>query len=263
SERFVQLVTGYGHSCGLTAAGDAFCWGSNVSGEIGDGTGTGSYGDGTTRRPSPVKVAGNLKFQHLAAGANLTCGITRDGAAYCWGSNSGGRLGTTQVGVTPAVFAAAPTAVLGRVTFARIAISSGSVCALTAAGAAYCWVGGTYNGDNLGPSVFSETPIPVAGGQQFRRLGAGSGGEECGVTTSDRLFCWGAGFPGVGDGTSLPKAVPTAVAPSLAFSTVNIGQNNACAQSATSEFYCWGYGTGTGVSGNTVTVLVPTRLTIP
>lgn len=38
------------HSCGVTGAGVAFCWGWNSSGELGDGT--------QTDRPMPVKVLG-------------------------------------------------------------------------------------------------------------------------------------------------------------------------------------------------------------
>jgi alpha-tubulin suppressor-like RCC1 family protein len=35
---FTKLVAGHLHTCGMTAAGAAYCWGDNVYGEIGDNT---------------------------------------------------------------------------------------------------------------------------------------------------------------------------------------------------------------------------------
>src|SRR2546428_315534 len=38
--KFAKLSAGSFHSCGVVAAGDGYCWGSNFNGELGDGTGT-------------------------------------------------------------------------------------------------------------------------------------------------------------------------------------------------------------------------------
>lgn len=43
------IVPFWGHTCGVTTNGEAYCWGSNVSGELGDGT--------TTERHVPTLVA--------------------------------------------------------------------------------------------------------------------------------------------------------------------------------------------------------------
>jgi len=91
---FVQLVAGAAE-CGLANSGQAYCWGSNNTGQLGDGT--------TTDRASPVPVAGALSFSAIAAGAGHTCGVTATGSVYCWGYNAYGEIGdgTTIQRLTP------------------------------------------------------------------------------------------------------------------------------------------------------------------
>jgi len=92
---FTALTAGRIHTCGVTSAGAAYCWGGNESRALGDGT--------TTQRLTPVPVQGGLVFTALTAGNSHTCGVTSAGAAYCWGVNSNGQLGdgTTIPRATP------------------------------------------------------------------------------------------------------------------------------------------------------------------
>jgi len=92
---FRSLSAGHYHTCGVAADGTAYCWGDNGSGELGDGSTSG------TRHP--VRVAGSLTFAVVSAGHYHTCGVTTEGVAYCWGGNSEGELGngTTRDSDTP------------------------------------------------------------------------------------------------------------------------------------------------------------------
>jgi alpha-tubulin suppressor-like RCC1 family protein len=139
------------HTCGITPAGAAYCWGQNDFSALGDGT--------TTQRTSPVPVAGGLSFAAATGGGFHTCGVTTGGAAYCWGSNRDGELGDGSAAFTQTT----PVAVVGGLSFAVVSPGAFHTCGVTAGGSAYCW------GSNLnlqlgnGTNIGSNTPIKVAG----------------------------------------------------------------------------------------------------
>lgn len=76
---FVALSVGQLHACGLTATGDAWCWGDGSDGELGSGR--------TAISPVPVKVVGAYAFTAISAGDQITCALDAAGAAYCFGGN--------------------------------------------------------------------------------------------------------------------------------------------------------------------------------
>ncbi len=86
---FASISAGVTHTCGTTLGGDAYCWGSNVLGQLGDGNAYSSVPVTT-----PVRVAGGLSLSSVSVGRHHACGITTAGIAYCWGDNASGTLGT-------------------------------------------------------------------------------------------------------------------------------------------------------------------------
>ncbi|MFK7991237.1 MAG: RCC1 domain-containing protein, partial [Sandaracinaceae bacterium] len=74
----VQLTAGANHHCARTSAGDAYCWGSNRHGQVGDGSNAPNRDE-----PRPLDLEG---VQEIAAGGKHSCART-DAEVYCWGDN--------------------------------------------------------------------------------------------------------------------------------------------------------------------------------
>lgn len=92
---FAAVDGGGSHTCGLTSAGKAYCWGSNRDGELGTGNPSDlERCDGAPRCSTrPLAVLGNLQFRTVQAGLAHTCAVRVGGLAYCWGRNDAGQLG--------------------------------------------------------------------------------------------------------------------------------------------------------------------------
>jgi alpha-tubulin suppressor-like RCC1 family protein len=203
---FQQIVAGgfsLGHTCGLTSSGDAYCWGDNERGQLGNGE------VDLTPHPVPVPVSGQLTFTALTAGLGRhTCGLTGPGAAYCWGENAFGALGDGSTNDH-----SVPVPVSGGLAFARLIAGGfiGHTCGLTGSGTAYCWgenergqVGDGTTTDRLGPSA-------VASGLSFSTLDAGFR-HTCGRATTGTVYCWGSGGAGqLGTNATGQREVPTKV----------------------------------------------------
>jgi alpha-tubulin suppressor-like RCC1 family protein len=227
---FAAVSAGSAHTCGLTAAGAAYCWGYNSFGELGDGT-------TTNYRLTPVLVAGGVSFAAVSAGFNHTCGLTAAGASYCWGANYFGQLGdggTTQPRWTPVLVA-------GGVSFAVVSAGTGHTCGLTAAGAAYCWGSNTFGSLGDGTTTGRSTPGLVTGGVSFTAVSAGTG-QTCGLTAAGAAYCWGRNFYGqLGDGTKTDRSTPGLVAGGVSFAAVSAGSSHTCGLTSAGATYCWGY----------------------
>jgi len=251
----VTVDAGGFHSCAVRA-GQAFCWGNNGSGELGDGT--------TTGRPVPTPVGGGLSFAALSAGGSYTCGLTASGVAYCWGFNAFGDLGD---GTTTDRLV--PTPVAGGLSFAALSAGFAHTCGVTTSGAAYCWGFNGSGGLGDGTTTQRLVPTPVAGGLTFAALSGATGGNyTCGVTTSGAAYCWGFNGSGnLGDGTTTQRLVPTPVAGGLTFTSVTTsdasgfvsGSAHTCGVTPTGAAYCWGTNfAGQLGDGTTANRLVPT-----
>ena len=251
---FSRIVGGYGHACGLTTTGAAYCWGYNYEGQLGDGT--------FTDRFAPVAVSGALTFAALVSGQHHMCGLTAANDAYCWGQNGYGQLGNGTNGSGNAWFVATPTAVGGSLKFSTLTAGDAHTCGLTTTGAAYCW-GSNANGQ-LGDSTGTDRALPVAvsTNRVFTSIVAGFQ-HTCATVQSGPAWCWGSNASGqLGDGTSgANRNAPQVVSGGYAFERLAAGSSHTCGLVAMVA-YCWG-GAWQGQLGSPMPVNQVPYITVP
>jgi alpha-tubulin suppressor-like RCC1 family protein len=85
-----------------------------------------------------------------------TCGVITSGAAYCWGANPFGQLGTGST--TPSTV---PVAVAGGLAFSALSASGLHTCGLATDGVAYCWGNNTNGQLGIGTTISSDVPVKV------------------------------------------------------------------------------------------------------
>ena len=190
----------------------------------------------------------------VSSGGIHSCGLTSDGAAYCWGDNMFGQLGNGGF-----IDSDTPVEVVGGHAFSEISAGVVHTCGLTTAGDAYCWgrnLEGRLGDGTSSLSTGTPTPVLVLGGYDWVDVSAGNA-HTCGVTTVGAAYCWGSNFGGeLGNGTTTDSDTPVAVAGGLVFAEITAGSRFSCGLSTVGAF-CWGdnllgsLGNGTTTNSNT------------
>lgn len=131
SHLFTQVSAGAATTCALTAEGDAYCWGSDSYGTLGAGIARSSC----TPPPfesdpcalTPLAVAGGHRFATVGVAADHACGLTSDGAVWCWGFSESGEGVPTE-----------PSKLAGTLSFTSLSVNDNN-CGMASDGRAYCW----------------------------------------------------------------------------------------------------------------------------
>ena len=232
---FSQVSTGVAHTCGITVAGKAYCWGANDFGALGSGTNVTSV--------TPVEVSGGFTFSLIGVGDNYSCALTTTGRVYCWGRGAGGRLGNG--GTTDST---SPVPVAGNLTFMSLSVGGTHACGVTTTHVGYCWgedSNGALGSGNLLPNGFTSSPVMVSGGVLFNSISPGFGDTTCAVSTTGQGYCWGNAFSGAlgnGDFPVVPTPTPTPqlISGGLPFLSITTGSAFSCGLAHLGEAYCWG-----------------------
>jgi len=247
-----KIAGGTSFTCALDVFGNAWCWGMDVLGNL---------GEPSSMVPVAVNMPSNRTFSQLSTGISHACALDDLGTAWCWGWNSQGQLGDGST-----TFRKTPVAVLmppGR-RFIQISAGSEHTCAVDDAVGVWCWGSNTYG--QLGDGTQTRRLSPVQVSAVAATQAAAAYHHTCMLDLLGNAWCWGANqFGQLGDGTTQFSTVPTAsdMPESVSFSSLALGPERSCGIDTAGSAWCWGLNQGVLGTGVTEDHLVPTAVVMP
>lgn len=221
------ILAGDVHTCAI-AEGEAWCWGRNNRGQLGDNS--------TKNRPMPVQVQGlESGVQGIAAGRDHTCAVV-NGRAQCWGANTNGVL----LGNRASLGARIPLQVEGLTAGVEsIATANDHTCAVVNGGAK-CWGWGDYGQLGDGTDRPSSLPVQVEGLSSGVDAITTKVAHTCAVVRG-AAWCWGDNSSGqLGNDSNVDSSVPVPVhGLASGVQAISVGYLHTCAL-VEGGVRCWG-----------------------
>jgi len=235
-----QVTAGVNHSCGLKADGTLWCWGQNLSGELGIGNYTSSL------VPMQVTALGNQSIAVASQSASqYSCALKSDGTVWCWGylvlNNVPPLYSRENI---PVQIAALGNNVID------VQVGGDHACAVKSDKSLWCW--GDNNFGQLGQGNTNEAqvtadipkPVRVSLWADVSALALGSAHTCATRGSAGDLWCWGASASGqLGGGIAIMNSNQLSPLQITGFSGVTklvAGGFHTCAQKNDGTTWCWG-----------------------
>lgn len=252
-----DVAAGKRFTCAVLG-GKANCFGSNDTGQLGDGT--------LTTRDTFMPISDGQNVVEIDAGDDHACARSVNNTALCWGHNDDGTLGSGAF--APATVETPVTVTGGITTVPRIA---GWHACTVRNGDISCWGRNMEGALGDGGTVRKASPQMVPGFPPATTVATGGGPVDldatCAITQSDgAVHCWGAGTGGrLGTGTTDLQVLPQRVMglPSRAVGLA-LGYAHTCAVLDDGDVWCWGRGdSGQLGNGAAMNSFVPVKVMRP
>lgn len=218
----VQISAGDQHTCVVRKTKQILCWGSNWSGELGDGS--------QEKRVVPSQVQLIDDATAVVAGHGHTCARRESGKVLCWGENRYGQLGSGKPGSRGMV------EVQGMTGAVALAAGENVSCAALATGGVQCW--GAASRGRLGNGVLSDdpTPRPVKGASGAAAIAAGDR-LSCMVDANKKVLCWG--MPGFSSDWEGKRGFTPSPVPGIGeIESLSLHENGVCYIDKTKNAFC-------------------------
>jgi len=231
------------HVIALDKNGRAWGWGNNTNGTIGDNS--------IISRLTPVSVAGAIKtFCEISSAFTHSMALDKNGRAWGWGNNTGGRLGDNTT-----IQRNTPVSVAGAVkTFCQIYSGFSNSAALDKNGRAWGW--GTNSGGMIGDgtTISKLTPVSVAGAvKTFCKIATGNN-HTVAIDKNGKLWAWGnSGSGQLGNGIILSVFTPVTIRGALkTFCQITAGGLSSLGIDKNGRAWGWGSNGGGQIGDNSV-----------
>ncbi|MBI0063925.1 RCC1 domain-containing protein [Bifidobacterium polysaccharolyticum] len=260
--RFNQVSAGIltnNFSIGVASDGNAYAWGSNQYGQLGQGTTSSTPQKTPVKVPLPDGVASGFTYTQAAAGGHHVLAIGSDGIVYSWGTNDHGQLGNGSLDANTPQTSPMPVKGADGQPFKAVQVSAGYAdsAAISPDGRVYTW-GSEYNEQGAW-STSKRAPTlakdPDGSGQGLYAVQVSVGwGLVMALDADGNVYTWGFNNYGqLGNGTATgdnsttyaadPARVPDPKDTSKAFKAVQIsaGCFHALAIGQDGAAWTWGY----------------------
>jgi alpha-tubulin suppressor-like RCC1 family protein len=235
-------------SCGYNSTfeirgGTLWAWGSNFTGQLGDGT--------NNDHESPVQIGNDNTWHSIAGGTSHTLAIKADGSLWAWGDNTYGELGngTNTSSLVPIQIPGTWSFVSANGTFSMGLKSDGSL---------WAWGYNAYGQLGDGTNTDKNSPVQIAGTWAAVATGAF---HSMALKADGSLWTWGDNSDGqLGNGNNSSVNYPISLAG--LWTSVSAGAYHSIALKADGSLWSWGRNTyGQLGVGNNTNSNVPLQIT--
>ena len=264
-----------GFSLAVGSDGNAYAWGDNTYGQLGDGTKTSQITPVIVRKPEDAPA--DFTYVQVSAGCNHSLALGNDGYAYTWGWNYYGQLGnnTNYDSSVPVLVHDPNSPADANKGLKAVQVSGGwqHSLALGNDGYAYTWgwnyygqLGNNTNYDSSVPVLVHDPNSPADANKGLKAVQVSGGWQHSLALGNDGYaYTWGYNYYGqLGNNTtsghdanSIPARVrdpasPTDTSKGLKALEVSGGGEHSLALGSDGYAYTWGYNSN-GQLGNNST----------
>ncbi len=195
---WASISAGGNYSMAIQTNGILWAWGSNSSGQLGDGT--------TTESNTPVQIGTATNWASVSAGGSHSLAIQTDGTLWAWGNNSAGRLGDGST-----TNRTAPTQIGTATNWSSV--SAGGLHSLGVQTDGTLWAWGSNLSGRLGDGTTTNRSIPTQIGTATNWVSIiGFNANSAAIQTDKSIWAWGNNIFGqLGDGTTTNRTTPTQI----------------------------------------------------
>jgi len=150
-------------------------------------------------------------------------------------------------------------------SYSAVSVGKRNACAISHDGVLLCW------GDNSGGWIFAQHPsgpvptptrIALPHNQKWKTVDVGDSETICGLSESNRAWCWGSHHTGSYFAPSSRTPVEVEFPAEVTLTDVQSGSSVACATTATQQLWCWGDAHYLG-DGGIDPVRIPVHIAMP
>ena len=215
-KNIVDIVKSGFFKVALDDNGKVYTWGSNVGGQLGNGTeNDSSVPICISDTENSVLKGKNIK--NISLSGNTVCALDDNGKVYTWGENNYGQLGngTTTNSSMPICISDTENSVLKGKNIKNISANGYTVCAIDDNGKVYTWGKNNYGQLGNGTTTNSSMPICISDVQNNALNNATitkiitRSVDIYAIDDNGKLYAWGGNNYGqLGNGTTTSSNVP-------------------------------------------------------